>query len=77
MKAVFILALVTIINYSCNNDSGSTRIKLDSIGEKVDTTLNKAWDSTKVKAKELKEKIETKLEKRDSAKRDSSAKDNN
>jgi ElaB/YqjD/DUF883 family membrane-anchored ribosome-binding protein len=77
MKTVVIFLLVSALFYSCNNESSSTKVKLDSISEKIDTTLDKAWDSTKVKAKELKEKIEARLEKRDSAKRDTSATGNN
>jgi ElaB/YqjD/DUF883 family membrane-anchored ribosome-binding protein len=73
MKNVIIIVFITII-CSCNNESGSTRIKLDSISDKIDTTLDKAWDSTKVKARELKEKIETRLEKKDTVNRDTSAK---
>ncbi|MBA2330726.1 MAG: hypothetical protein H0V91_14040 [Flavisolibacter sp.] len=68
MKGLIVVVCVSAIFYSCNNESGgSTRIKLDSISNKIDTTLDKAWDSTKVKAKELKDKIEIKLEKRDSS----------
>jgi hypothetical protein len=73
MRGFLIVVFLLLICYSCNNESSSTRIKLDSIGNKIDTSLNKAWDSTKVKARELKEKIETKLEKRDSVKSDTSA----
>ena len=76
MRSAVIL-LLAVLSYSCNNESGSTRIKLDSISDKIDTTLDKAWDSTKIKAKELKEKIETRLEKKDSAFRDTSATGNN
>lgn len=72
MKTLIIVVSLSVISYSCNNDSSSTRVKLDSIGNKLDTTFNKAWDSTKIKARELKEKIETRLEKRDSAKGDTS-----
>jgi hypothetical protein len=77
MRGLLIVLCLAIISYSCNNESSSTRIKLDSIGDRIDTTLDKAWDSTKVKAKELKDKIETKLERRDSVKKDTSATGNN
>jgi ElaB/YqjD/DUF883 family membrane-anchored ribosome-binding protein len=38
------------------------QLELDTMGQKIDTTLDKAWDSTKVKAKILKEKIKDRLE---------------
>ena len=64
MKGLIVVVCISAIFYSCNNESGgSARLKLDSISNKIDTTLDKAWDS----AKELKDKIEIKLENRDSS----------
>ena len=42
---------------ACNNQDGSREQKLDSLNQRIDTTLDKAWDSTKEKAKELKDKV--------------------
>jgi ElaB/YqjD/DUF883 family membrane-anchored ribosome-binding protein len=54
---------------SCNDEGtaadrklDSLQLELDTLGQKIDTTLDKAWDSTKVKAKILKEKIKDRLE---------------
>ncbi len=53
---------------SCNDEGTATdrkldslQLELDTLGQKIDTTLDKAWDSTKVKAKILKEKVKDKL----------------
>lgn len=41
---------------ACNSDVSITESKIDSLNEKIDTSLDKAWDSTKAKAVELKDK---------------------
>ncbi len=70
MRRLICILIVCLLG-SCNNDGSSTEIKFDSIGreldtlgKKIDTTLDKAWDSTKEKAKDLKNMIEIKLDKR-------------
>lgn len=46
-----------LILWSCNNQGTVTQEKIDSLNEKIDTSLDKAWDSTKAKAKELRDKV--------------------
>jgi len=68
MKTIgFVIILMGCILCACNDTGSSTRIKIDSIGRKFDTSAERIWDSTKVKAKEIKEKIENKLDQKDSA----------
>ena len=52
---------------ACNNSGSSTKVKLDSIGKKFDSSANRIWDSTKEKAKDIKNNIENKLEQKDSS----------
>lgn len=51
---------------SCNNNGSSAGAKIDSIGEKFDSSAERIWDSTKEKARDIKNRIEEKLERRDS-----------
>jgi len=68
MKTIgFVIIMLGCILSACNDTGSSTRIKIDSIGRKFDTSAERIWDSTKVKAKEIKEKIENKLDQKDSA----------
>lgn len=77
MKNWFLAGLVTMVLASCTNNGGTTQQKIDSLEEKIDTTLEKAADSISAKAKMLKEKIKEGWENRkDSAGRiDSLTKD--
>ena len=51
---------------SCNGGTNVT-IKVDSLGNKLDTIAKKAWDSTKKGVKNLEEKLDEKFEKKDSS----------
>lgn len=64
MKKLTGLLMLALVFTACNNDGAETKTeqKLDSLSEKIDTTLDKAWDTTKVRAKALKEKIREKLD---------------
>lgn len=64
MKKLTGLLMLALVLTACNNDGAETKTeqKLDSLSEKIDTTLDKAWDTTKVRAKALKEKIREKLD---------------
>ena len=65
-KAGFVILMGCLMG-ACNNNGSSTENKLDSIGQKLDSSAGRVWDSTKAKAKDLKERIENKLEQKDSA----------
>jgi ElaB/YqjD/DUF883 family membrane-anchored ribosome-binding protein len=69
MRRVLSIFAIIILMSSCNDEGTATdrkldslQLELDTLGQKIDTTLDKAWDSTKVKAKILKEKVKDKLE---------------
>lgn len=69
MRRVLSICALIILISSCNDEGtpadrklDSLQLELDTMGQKIDTTLDKAWDSTKVKAKILKEKIKDRLE---------------
>ena len=66
-KAGFVIIVMGCIVSACSDNGSSTRVKIDSIGRKFDTSADRIWDSTKEKAKEIKEKIENKLDPKDSA----------
>jgi Skp family chaperone for outer membrane proteins len=66
-KAGFVVIVMWILVSACGDNSSSTRIKIDSIGKRFDTSAERLWDSTKEKAKEIKEKIDNKLDQKDSA----------
>jgi hypothetical protein len=67
MKKTGLVILMAGVMMACNNSGSSTKVKLDSIGKKFDSSANRVWDSTKEKAKGIKEKIENKLDQKDSA----------
>lgn len=71
MKKILIATVLLTGLVSCNNEGSDTEKKLDTLSQKIDTTLEKVWDSTKAKANDIKEKIEEKWDKRDSLKKDS------
>ena len=56
MRKLLIFSMILIL-WSCNNQGTVTQEKIDSLNEKIDTSLDKAWDSTKAKAKELRDKV--------------------
>ena len=67
MRKLLIFSMILIL-WSCNNQGTVTQEKIDSLNEKIDTSLDKAWDSTKAKAKELRDKVKEEWnESRDSA----------
>ncbi len=66
-KAGFVIIVLGALVSGCSDSGSSTRVKIDSIGRKFDTSAERIWDSTKEKAKEIKEKIENKLDQKDSA----------
>lgn len=70
MKNWFLAVLGVVVFASCVNEGGSTQQKIDSLEQKIDTTLERAGDSISAKAKVLKEKIKDGWENRkDSANR--------
>ena len=72
MFRLLIFCFLTISIVACNNQGSVTEGKIDSLNERIDTTLDKAWDSTKAKAKELREKVKEEWnEKKDSVSKDS------
>ena len=72
MFKYLIICIVAISLVACNNEGSVTEEKIDSLNERIDTTLDKAWDSTKAKAKELRDKVKEELsEKKDSVRKDS------
>ena len=72
MARLLIICLLTISFVACNNQGSVTEGKIDSLNERIDTTLDKAWDSTKAKAKELREKVKEEWnERKDSVRKDS------
>ena len=73
MKKFLALLLVSGLLTACNENGSSTERKLDSLGDKIDTTAEKLWDSTKEKAKDVRDNIEERLD-RDSSDRDSTKK---
>ena len=63
MKRILTLLVALIVISACNEQiTTTTKIKMDSLGEKVEEGAKKAWDSTKADAEALKEKIEHKIE---------------
>ena len=64
MRSWFLVGVVMMGFASCTNDGGTTQQKIDSLEQKIDTTLEKAADSINVKAKELKERIKDKWDDR-------------
>lgn len=72
MFKYLVICIVAISLVACNNEGSVTEEKIDSLNERIDTTLDKAWDSTKAKAKELRDKVKEELsEKKDSVRKDS------
>jgi hypothetical protein len=67
MKKIGSVILMVGAMMACNNSGSSTKVKLDSIGKKFDSSANRIWDSTKEKAKDIKNNIENKLEQKDSS----------
>jgi chaperonin cofactor prefoldin len=65
MKKLGILMSLGLL-IACNN-TATLENKADSLGKKVDSLSQKAWDSGKKDVKELKEKIEDQFKKKDSA----------
>lgn len=57
MFRFLVICILALSIASCNNQGSITEEKIDSLNERIDTTLDKAWDSTKAKAKELREKV--------------------
>jgi hypothetical protein len=68
MKKILGILSVALVMTACNNDGGSTEEKLDSLGNKIDTTAEKVWDSTKETYKDVREEVKDRLD-RDSAER--------
>jgi hypothetical protein len=66
MKKLGLLVLVVVAMSSCNGGTNVT-IKVDSLGNKLDTIAKKAWDSTKKGVKNLEDKLDEKFEKKDSS----------
>lgn len=60
------MILAAGVMMACSNNGSSTEVKLDSIGQKFDSSAGRVWDSTKEKAKDIKERIEQKLDGNDS-----------
>lgn len=60
------MILAAGVMMACSNNGSSTKVKLDSIGQKFDSSAGKVWDSTKEKARDIKERIEQKLNGNDS-----------
>jgi hypothetical protein len=75
MKRVLAVFVITATLVACDNGSGTTEQKLDSLGEKFEKAAEKTWDSTKSKGKELIDKAKDRLD-RDSARRDSNRREN-
>ena len=67
MKKLGLVILAAGMVAGCSNSDSSTKVKLDSIGKKLDSSANRVWDSTKEKAKDIKNSIENKLEEKDSS----------
>ena len=67
MKKLGLVILIAGMVSGCGNSDSSTKVKLDSIGKKFDSSANRVWDSTKEKAKDIKNSIENKLEQKDSS----------
>lgn len=67
MKKTGLILLTVLAMVSCNNSGSITEGKLDSIGEKLDSSADRIWDSTRQKAGDIKDRIENRLERRDSA----------
>jgi ElaB/YqjD/DUF883 family membrane-anchored ribosome-binding protein len=77
MKRILTVLLVGGLLTACNESTTTTKTKIDSLGEKIESGAKKAWDSTKAGAKEIKEKVENKLDKlKDSANRKKDTTDN-
>ena len=62
MKVILTFLVVAASLQACNEQTTTTQIKIDSLGEKVEKDAKKAWDSTKAGARDLKNKVEQKLE---------------
>ncbi|MGN6164717.1 MAG: hypothetical protein ACTHOF_09270 [Flavisolibacter sp.] len=67
MKKLGLVISIAGMMAACSNGDSSTKVKLDSIGKKFDSSASRVWDSTKEKAKDIKNSIENKLERKDSA----------
>jgi outer membrane murein-binding lipoprotein Lpp len=77
MKKMVLAGTVLLVLVSCTNEGGTTEQKIDSLEQKIDTTLQKAQDSIAVKAQILKERIQDKWKNRKDSvnRRDSSDRD--
>ncbi|HVG12663.1 MAG TPA: hypothetical protein VM843_06635 [Flavisolibacter sp.] len=61
MSKALMIGCVLFFFTSCANDGKGTEEKLDSLEQKIDTTLDRAADSLAVKAKVLSDKVRSKL----------------
>jgi hypothetical protein len=57
MKKLFAVLSLTVGLTACVNDGVKTEKKLDSLEQKIDTTLDKASDSLEARAKVIGDKI--------------------
>ena len=72
MFRYLVICILVISLAACNNQGSITEEKIDSLNERIDTTLDKAWDSTKAKEKELRDKVKEEWnEEKDSVRKDS------
>ena len=65
MKRFFAMLVIAGLLTACNENGNTIEGKLDSLGDRIDTTAEKIWDSTKAKAKDIKEDVEERLEDND------------
>jgi ElaB/YqjD/DUF883 family membrane-anchored ribosome-binding protein len=61
MSKALMVVCVLFFFTSCANDGARTEKQLDSLEQKIDTTLDRASDSLEVKAKDLRDKVRSKL----------------
>jgi hypothetical protein len=57
MKKLFAVVSLTVGLTACVNDGVKTEQRLDSLEQKIDTTLDKASDSLEARAKVIRDKI--------------------
>jgi ElaB/YqjD/DUF883 family membrane-anchored ribosome-binding protein len=71
MKRILTIGAVMFLLTACDQSTAAaTKTKIDSLGDKVESGVNKAWDSAKAGAKEIREKVGNKLDElKDSANR--------